>query len=213
MEHPFQKIKDLEMFNSAPVGIFRTTSAGEVLAVNKTMAEMLGFQNPKEAINAYNDLKKELYADPSRRDEFIKALKDKDKVENFEYEAVKPGGETIWLNMNAKISHKENKDKFMIEGYVFDITKRKKMQKELEEKKQELFASNVELSAYNEEMKAMNEELEKSFEEMNKLNKRFVDMIELVAKMEDKTLLNEAFHKWYVLLVNNIYRRYMEHDG
>jgi len=191
MEHPFQKIKDLEMFNSAPVGIFRTTSAGEVLAVNKTMAEMLGFQNPKEAINAYNDLKKELYADPSRRDEFIKALKDKDKVENFEYEAVKPGGETIWLNMNAKISHKENKDKFMIEGYVFDITKRKKMQKELEEKKQELFASNVELSAYNEEMKAMNEELEKSFEEMNKLNKRFVDMIELVAKMEDKTLLNE----------------------
>ncbi|MGM0410868.1 MAG: HD domain-containing phosphohydrolase, partial [Bacillota bacterium] len=104
---------------------------------------------------------------------------------------VKPDGENIWLNMNAKINHKENKDKFIIEGYVFDITKRKNIQKELEEKKQELFASNVELSAYNQEVKAMNEELEQSFEEMNKLNKRFVDMIELVAKMEDKTLLDE----------------------
>ena len=184
-----KKYKDI--FNLAPVGIFRTTSAGEVLTVNKTMAEILGFKDPEAAISAYNDLGKELYADSSRRDEFIKALENKGEVKNFEYKAVKPDGEYIWLNMNAKISEKEKSGEFIIEGYVFDVTDRKKIQNQLEEKKQELFASNMQLSAYNEEIKSMNEELEQSFEEMNKLNQRFVDMIELVAQMEDKTLLDE----------------------
>jgi len=62
---------------------------------------------------------------------------------------------------------------------------------ELETKKEELKVSNEQLTAYNEEIKAMNEELEQSFDEVNNLNKRFVEMVELVANMEDKTLLNE----------------------
>ncbi|MGM0410792.1 MAG: PAS domain S-box protein [Bacillota bacterium] len=187
-----ENIKEYKkLFDFAPVGIFRTTSNGEVLSANKTMAEILGFKDSNEALSAYNDLQKELYADSSRRDEFIKALENEGKVENFEYEAVIPDGENIWLNMNAKISEREKNEEFIIEGYVFDITERKKFQEELKSKKQELFASNMQLSAYNEEIKAMNEELEQSFEEMNKLNQRFVDMIELVANMEDKTLLDE----------------------
>ena len=180
-----------EIFDLAPIGIFRTTSDGEVLSVNKTMSEIIGFNDPQQVITTYNDLKMELYANPIRRDEFIKKLKNKGEVQNFEYKAVKPDGEYVWLNMNARISQKESEDKFIIEGYVFDITERKKFQEELKNKKQELFAYNMQLSAYNEEIKAMNEELEQSFEEINKLNQRFVDMIELVSKMEDKTLLNE----------------------
>ena len=192
MKNPYKKIMEYQkMIDSAPIGIFKTTSKGEVLSVNQTMAKMLGFDDPEEVINNYNDLKKELYAKSSRRDEFIKKLKSKSKVENFEYKALKSNNEHVWFNMNAQISEWKTKEKFIIEGYVFDITERKKYQEELAAKKQELFASNMQLSAYNEEIKAMNEELEQSFEELNKLNERFVDMIELVAEMEDKTLLNE----------------------
>jgi len=179
-----------ELFSEAPVGIFRTTSNGGVISVNKTMAEMLGYLTPKEAVSAYNDLKKELYVDSNRRDEFIKKLKNEGKVENFVYEALKKNGDKIYLSMNAKIEEKK-KDKFIIKGFVYNITKRKEFQEELKTKKEELQASNEQLSAYNEEIKAMNEELEQSFDEINDLNERFVDMIELVADMEDKTLLNE----------------------
>src|SRR6056297_1929765 len=92
-----------ELYSEAPVGIFRTTSNGGVISVNKTMAEMLGYLTPKEAVSAYNDLKKELYVDSNRRDEFIKKLKNEGKVENFVYEALKKNGDKIYLSMNAKI--------------------------------------------------------------------------------------------------------------
>ena len=72
-----------------------------------------------------------------------------------------------------------------------DITERKKREEKIRDQKEELQASNEQLEAYNEEITAMNEELEQSFDELSKLNQRFVDMIELVANMEDKTLLNE----------------------
>jgi len=72
-----------------------------------------------------------------------------------------------------------------------DITKRKKREKKIKDQKEALYATNEQLRAYNQEITAMNEELEQSFDELSKLNQRFVDMIELVANMEDKTLLNE----------------------
>lgn len=72
-----------------------------------------------------------------------------------------------------------------------DITKRKKRVEKIRDQKEELYATNEQLRAYNEEITAMNEELESSFDELNELNQRFVDMVELVANMEDKTLLNE----------------------
>lgn len=63
--------------------------------------------------------------------------------------------------------------------------------KKLEQQKIELSASFEQLTAYNQEVIAMNQELEQSFQEVNKLNRRFVNMIELVSDIEDKTLLSE----------------------
>ncbi|MGM0500277.1 MAG: PocR ligand-binding domain-containing protein [Bacillota bacterium] len=67
----------------------------------------------------------------------------------------------------------------------------KAREEKLLEQKEELSASNEQLTAYSEEVMAMNEELEQSFEEVNLLNQRFVNMIELVSNMEDKTLVSE----------------------
>ena len=166
-----------ELFNSAPVGIVRTSSEGEVLSINQAMAEMAGFTNPQKALKAYNDLEKEFYVDSERRKELIDLLKNKGEVENFEFEAIDSNGEHIWLNMNAKVNEISEKYKFIIEGYVFDITEKKKIQKELEDKKQELFASNLELSAYN--------------KEINNLNERFIKMINLFSDIENIEELNE----------------------
>ena len=72
-----------------------------------------------------------------------------------------------------------------------DISKTKKRKKQLNKQKEELSASKEQLEAYNEELVAMNEELEESFDELNELNNRFVNMIDLISNMEDKTLLDE----------------------
>ena len=190
-----EKIKEKEnkyqnLFNSAPVGIVRTTSKGKAVKSNKKMAEILGFDSIEEALKYYDDLFYDLYLNPERRKEFIKLLKENGEVKDFEYQAIKKDGSQIWLSMNAKIT-KYYKEFFAIDAFVFDVTARKKREAKIREQKEELSASNQQLNAYNQELVAMNEELEQSFEEINLLNQRFVKMIELVSNMKDKTLISE----------------------
>lgn len=190
-----EKIKEKEnkyqdLFNSAPIGIVTTTSKGRVINVNQTMAEILGYKNVEKALADYPDLFSNLYVNPERRKEFVKLLKEDGEVKAFDYKALKKDGSQLWLSMNAKISD-YYKDYFIIEAFVFDITERKDKEEKIREQKEELYASNEQLTAYNQEIRAMNEELERSMEETNILNQRFVDMIELVSDMDDKTLLDE----------------------
>ena len=180
-----------ELFNTAPIGIIRTTSQGRVLTVNKRMAELGGFSSPEEAVNAYDNLGREFYVNPEKRTEFIETLKKNNSVKNFEFKAYKKNGEQMWLNMNAAIGEKKDSDNFIIEGYINDISERKKAQTDLERKREELNASNQQLAAYNEEVLAMNEELEQSFSELQELNTRFVNMIDIVSDIEKMALMDE----------------------
>src|SRR6056297_2127413 len=190
-----EKLKESEykyqnLFNSAPIGIITTTSNGKIIKINNKMVDVLGFDSVEETLNYYPDLSRNLYVNPERREEFLKSLKENGSVKAFDLKAITKDGSHMWLSMNAKIS-KESDDFFVIEAFVFDITARKIREEKISKQKEELSASYEQITAYNEEVMAMNEELEQSFEEVNLLNQRFVNMIELVSNMEDKTLLSE----------------------
>ncbi len=187
----YKQKKYQNLFNKAPIGIFETTSEGEIISINKRMAEMLGFSRVENALEYYNNLKKDLYFESNRRKKFIKDLNENGEVKNFEYEAVGKNNEHKWINMNAVKGKTKENGIFLIEGFAFDITERKNRERKIIEQNEELSASFEQITAYNEEIMAMNEELEQSFEEINLLNQRFVNMIELVSNMEDKTLLSE----------------------
>lgn len=62
-----------DLFEKAPVGIFRTSSEGETLMLNGTMAHILGCQTPDEAIEYYDPLAEWLYFDPTSL-EFLKEV-------------------------------------------------------------------------------------------------------------------------------------------
>src|SRR6056297_399852 len=89
------------LFNSAPVGIVTTTSNGRVVKINKTMAEILGFDSVEEVLNYYPDLSRKLYVNPERRKELVKSLKENGEVRDFDFKAIKRNGSHIWLNMSA----------------------------------------------------------------------------------------------------------------
>ena len=44
------------LLQNAPVGIFTTTSSGEVLSINQTMAQILGFSSEEAALSYYTNL-------------------------------------------------------------------------------------------------------------------------------------------------------------
>ncbi|MCB2211403.1 PAS domain S-box protein [bacterium] len=112
------------LFETAPVGIFETDSAGGVRSVNREMASILGFTSVEEVYDYYSDLGKQLYVTEGRRTEFIDILKEYGSVVDFEYEAIKPDGTQAWLSMNARMSEKNEDGTFSIQGFTTDITSR-----------------------------------------------------------------------------------------
>jgi len=110
------------LFENAPIGIFSTTSQGKVLSVNYTMANILGFSSPQDALDHYVDLKAKLYSDPAQRDRFLEQLQENGHVENFEYQAHTVAGRKVWLRMNARICRHNEDGTFEIEGFTSDVT-------------------------------------------------------------------------------------------
>ncbi len=133
-----------QLFERSPVGVFQTTSDGEVVTINTEMARILEFDSVEDALSRYDDLRTQLYANPARRDEFIALLKKQGKVQGFVYEAVTAKNNKKWIIMNATVGEKQSDDKFLIEGFATDITKDRKNQQQLklsEQKYRNLFNS------------------------------------------------------------------------
>ena len=194
-EKEIVKEKDKKYENlveKAPIGIFETTAKGRIISINKSMAEILDFSNIEETLAHYNNLKTSLYLNPKRREEFIKILNNKGKVKNFEYEAIGKNKEHKWISMNARKENKIEEKDFLIEGFAFDVTKRKNREEKIIEQKEELSASYEQITAYNEEITAINEELEGSFKEIEDLNNRFQKMISLISNIDDLNTISEA---------------------
>ncbi len=124
-----------DLFESSPLGIFRTTLDGRALAVNSEMARMVGCTSPEEAIADFTRLADQLYVHPEQRQQFISLLKTEGAVQHFEYEAKKKNGETLWISMNAKLTSTDaangHMGEMVIDGFALDITDRKKAEETL----------------------------------------------------------------------------------
>jgi len=114
-----------QLFENAPIGIFATSSKGEVLAANRHMVQTLGLRDSQDALEHYNDLGHELYVNPARRDEFIAQLRKSGEVESFEYLARTVDDRVVWLSMNARLAETREDGTFVIEGFTKDVTAQK----------------------------------------------------------------------------------------
>ena len=144
-----------KLYEQAPIGIFRTNLQGKALSVNSTMARMLGFDAPEEAVAFYTNLGEQLYADPAVREEFIRRLQSEGHVENFEYRARTREGQSIWLSMNARVVPSVRSGEVAIEGFTTDISDRKRaeenLQGALQRQNEAVRAGNVGLWDWNPE--------------------------------------------------------------
>ena len=124
------------LVESAPIGIFTTSSNGKALSINLAMARILDFSSQEEAIKRYADLSSQLYVHAERRDEFLCLMRNSERVEDFECQVRTSTGRIIWLSVSARISERRENGSFIIEGFATDITERKHVEKRLEEWRQ-----------------------------------------------------------------------------
>ncbi len=123
------ELKYRKLFENAPVGIFLTNSKGQALQVNSEMARIVGADSPEEAIQNFQDLAQNLYADPNQRQEFINLIVQHRKVDNYVYKAKNIKGENFWLSTTANISETFPDGSFLMEGFSSDVTNQKQAEK------------------------------------------------------------------------------------
>lgn len=120
------------LFESLPIGIFRTGLNGSILDGNSEMARLVGCASPEEVLGHFTDMPRQLYVEPHRRNELLARLRENGAVDNFEILARRKGGEACWLSINARINTDDSGEQ-AIEGFAQDITVRKRAEHSLRE--------------------------------------------------------------------------------
>ncbi len=130
-----------ELFENAPVGIFKSNEKGELILANPELLDILGFNSLAQTREFYNDLSS-VYVNKEKRKELFEKLKRENEVDNYIFRAQKGNGNKSWLKLEARVNKYDTEGNMEIDGFIEDITKKYKMEQELaksEEKYRSLF--------------------------------------------------------------------------
>ena len=135
------------IFENAVEGIFQTTAEGQYLSANPKLAQIYGYDSPRDLIAGLCDIQKQLYVDPQRRIDFRELLETTDTVSDFESQVYRRDGQIIWISENARAVRDSSGKLLHYEGTVEDITQRKQAE-ELHAQKEEALAASRAKSAF-----------------------------------------------------------------
>ena len=136
------------VFDHLVEGIFRTTPDGHYLLANVALARIYGYASPVELMASIKDIATRLYVQSGRREEFIRVMKEKDTVTDFESEIYRKDNSIIWISENCQAVRDPQGKLLYYEGTVQDITQRRQAEQALR-KSESLYHSLVETMPQN----------------------------------------------------------------
>lgn len=118
------------LFENNLAGVFRSEVGGDLLEANMAIAEIFGY----DSIEQFKKAKaQDLYFSPEDREQYLKELRKKGFVKNFQMRMKKKNGDEIWILENVQIVKNDTEAKEYIEGTLIDITETKRIQQALQE--------------------------------------------------------------------------------
>jgi PAS domain S-box-containing protein len=117
------------VFNSMADVFSRSDMEGKCIMISPSVFPLLGYK-PEEIIGRNMA---DFYAHPEQRFEIVQILKRSRKVENFEIDVIRKGGEIITVSTNAKLYFDDNGQPLGVEGVFRDITQKLEVEKSLRE--------------------------------------------------------------------------------
>jgi two-component system, cell cycle sensor histidine kinase and response regulator CckA len=121
------------LFDEAPVGIFQSTVDGKVLRVNPAYAQMYGYGSAEEAAREIDNVGRRIYAEPERRKMLIDLAMTVDGFVKAENQYRRKDGSLFEGQLYFRVVRDRDGEVKHLEGYVEDITDRKKAEKALAE--------------------------------------------------------------------------------
>lgn len=136
------------LVENIPIGIYRTTPGGKVLAANPIFIKHTGYSSFKELANKNINEIASVTGYP--RDQFLKEINEKGEVTGLEISRVSIDGTVIHTRENARLVKDTSGKTLYFEGTIEDITEKKIMEDALrksEERYRTLF-ENVPIGLY-----------------------------------------------------------------
>lgn len=119
------------IFESAVIGIYRTTPEGKIILANNTLVKLLGFESFTEL--SKRNLEKGGFETAELRNEFRKIIDEHGSISGFESVWKAKDGKLVHVSENAKATYDTNGKIVYYEGTVEDITERKRITNALKE--------------------------------------------------------------------------------
>ena len=121
------KVKEAEaeyrsLFESVPVGLYRTTPDGTILDVNPTLVNMLGYPDKESLLTKKSS---SFYVDPNARTEFTRGVIQEGIIRGFETQFQRLDGRIIWVLLNSRLIRNSKGNVIYYEGTIEEITDRK----------------------------------------------------------------------------------------
>jgi PAS domain S-box-containing protein len=116
------------IFENVGTGICQIATTGEWLNANRTLAEMLGYNNPQELLIDQPDMKGKLFVDASQRGKWLAKMQAGDP-DIFEIELRTRDGRTIWVASSGHAASDGLPP--YLECTMYDITERHKAERAL----------------------------------------------------------------------------------
>jgi PAS domain S-box-containing protein len=117
------------IFENAVEGIFQTTPEGQILHANPAMARILGYDSAEELTGTVIDIGR-LYAEPERREEFVRLMKEGKNVSGFHVQLFRKDEDVVWVSLHARPVFDETGELLLMEGILEDITEHKRAETE-----------------------------------------------------------------------------------
>jgi PAS domain S-box-containing protein len=117
------------IFENAPIGIYRSTPAGQIMMANPTLVDMLGYDSFTEL--SQRDLENEGFLSDSPRSVFKRRIAETESIIGLEAAWRRKDGSALFVRENARVVRDQDGTVLYYEGTVEDITERKEMEERL----------------------------------------------------------------------------------
>lgn len=136
--NPSEELKASEeryrnLFENNLAAVFRSEVGGGLVDVNQALVDIFGFSSIDELKQAGA---KQLYYSEEERNAYLRELRKKGYVKNYQMRMKRKDGAEIWIMENVMLVKDIRSKKEYIEGTLIDITETKRMEQALREREE-----------------------------------------------------------------------------
>ncbi|HBE18776.1 MAG TPA: diguanylate cyclase [Cyanobacteria bacterium UBA11149] len=189
------------IFERATEGIFQATYQGRYITANPALASILGYESPEELMNKITDIGRQLYVEPTRRDDLEILMNRYGILSDFQSQVYQKNGKIIWITENISTVKDPDGKVIYYEGIVTDITERRNSEVALRSarKRSELLLLNILPQPIAERLKRGERTIADHFNAVTIMFADLVDFTDFSVQTSPRELveiLNQIFSKF-----------------